>query len=144
MRASVGETVVGIDSSGQAPLRSHARWNAVTHLDFLCSTHSDARVVTLHPVQPTRETLLITFADDAEYRLTFDIQGRLLRASGPVEMQPYGEAIMEAEYFDYRQVGGFLISTRSRYRFSGRELSEERVTAFAGNQPSIAETLGVP
>ncbi len=143
MRASVGDTVVGVDSSGAAPLRSHALWNAITNLDFLCTPDANARIIPQRPASATEQRLLVRLADGSEYRLAFDIQSRLIRASGPIEMAPYGSGLIVAEYYEHRRLGKFLVPTRSRYRFAGRDLSEETTTAFDGNDPAIAEQFGI-
>lgn len=138
MRAAVGTAVVGVDPSGAAPLRSHARWHAVTYLDSLCSGDMPAQFQSLPGDDSGEEVLLVRLLDDdSEYLLTFDRQARLLRASGPIEIPPFGATRLTQHYFDFRPAAGLRIAHATRYEVDGIILSEEQTTTFAVNDPAL-------
>lgn len=142
MRAAVGSVVVGTDPSRNAPLRTHARWHAVTYLDSLCSGQLPVQFQSLPDNRIGEESLLVRLRDDgSEYRLTFDRQARLRRASGPIDIPPFGAARLTQHYYDFRPAGGFWIAHGTRYEIDGTVLSEEQTLAFVANDPAIAADL---
>lgn len=138
MRAAVGAVVVGSDSSGRAPLRSHARWHAVTYLDALCSGALPAHMQSLPGPRPGDETVRVRLLDDeAEFVLQFDRQARLVRADGPIEIPPFGAARLTQHYFDFRPAGGRWIAHGTRYEIDGRVISEEQTLSFTIDDPAL-------
>jgi hypothetical protein len=138
MRAAVGAVVVGTDTSGRAPLRTHARWHAVTYLDSLCNGKLPVRFVALRSDAWSEESVLVRLTDDgSDYRLTFDRQARLRSATGPIEIPPFGSAALTQYFYDFRRAGAFLVAHGTRYEIDGVTLSEERTLSFIGNDPTI-------
>ncbi len=141
MRAAVGDNVIGTDTSGTAPLRSHARWNAVTHLDTLCEKPFPALILPIRPKTSRSEDVLVRFEDRDEYVLRFDTNDRLVRVVGPIEMEPFGTGELVGEFSDFRSINGFFVPTRTRYHFAGHLLSEETTVSFTPNDVTIVPKL---
>ncbi len=142
MRAAVGAIVVGVDASGKAPLRSHARWHAVIYLDTLCSGDLPVRFLPLPTAKNGEESVLVQLTDDgSEYELTFDRLAQLRKVKGPIDIPPFGKAELTQHFYDFRAAGPFLIAHGTRYEVDGTTLSEETTTSFVANDPSIDEAF---
>lgn len=142
MRAWIGPMAVGSDTSGNAPLRSHARWHAVTYLDTLCSGNLDVHFRSLPPEPGGGQTVVARLLDDdSEYTLVFDRHARPLRVSGPIDIPPFGKARLTQSFFDFRRSGRFFIPHTTRYEIDGTTLSDEVTTSFFANDPAIEREL---
>ncbi len=142
MRAAVGPVVVGIDTSGRAPLRSHARWHAVMYLDALCNGNLPVRFSPLAAESNGEQSVLVRLLDDgSEYELTFDRLARLRKVIGPIEIPPFGKARLTHRFYDFRDAGGFLIAHGTRYDVDGITLSEETTTSFIANDPALDDSF---
>lgn len=138
MRAAVGDRVVGIDASGRAPLRSHARWTAVTYLDALCDGTLPVRFVARRASDSDETTVVLRLEGDREdFELTFDRHLRLIEVVAPIDMPPFGPGRLTTRFFDFRLSGGYLMPYRTRYRFDGVTLCDEETISFTVNDDSL-------
>jgi hypothetical protein len=138
MESYVGTALVARDASPDAPLRSHARWVAVTNLDALLDPRWAERISCAGHRVGTDVVLDIVFADDgSRYSLRFDQGRRLSRAEGPAALPPLAAVRINAEYRDFRVVGGRLVARSVSYRVDGKRLMDERLLSLAVNPPDL-------
>jgi len=141
VRSFVGEREVAVDSNPNAPLRSHARFTAVTNLDVL--RLPSVQVAPLGSgalLQGTVSGLTAVFADDgARYDLGFDEHGLLVAAAGPVRLPPFGDGRVTARFADFRRVNGLLLPYRTSWSFEGQPLADERAVAVCPNDSELRE-----
>ena len=139
VRAFLGTRAVATDPRREAPLRSHARFTAVAHLDALGLPRY--RVAPLAPGElpdRAREGLLVIETDGgARYRLGFDEHGLVGWVVGPLDLDPLGRGEVTARFSDFRRVGGLLLPFRTAYGFGDTLLLEETATAVCPNQPDV-------
>lgn len=114
-----------------SPLRSHARFTATVNLDALLLP-----AVRIEEA-PGRDVTAVFLDDGSRYRLGFDGSDRLVRVSGPLDLDPFGRGEVTAVFTDFRWVGGRLLPHRTDYEFGGRPLATERTIAVC------PEALGV-
>ena len=138
VRAFVGEREVATATPATAPLRSHARFTAVAHLDLLGDDGVQRTLLNADEL-PTGAAagLRVALADGTTYRLAFDRRMLLLWMSGPVNLRPLGEGELVARFGDFRRVRGYWLPYRTVYEFHGRQLAEERALAVCPNPPGL-------
>ncbi len=130
-RSFIGSAEVSSDASPNAPLRSHARWMAVTNLDGL-----HAHGVALAPLPASElpagatEGLVATLADGTCYRLAFDARTLLVWAQGPLDFSPVGKGDAVVRFGDHRRTGGLLLPFITSYALGDGPLADERALAI--------------
>jgi len=136
VRAFVGGRLVASDAAPGSPLRTQARFIAVTNLDL----GAGASVLPL----PASELpsgvaagLSVVLGDGSRYRLGFDDRNLLVWATGPFEVPQIGRGELTARYDDFRRVGRLLLPFRIRYDLDGRELAVERVVRLCPDDPAV-------
>jgi hypothetical protein len=138
MDSYVGSALVARDASPAAPLRSHARWVAVTNLDALLDLRWAERMSCAAQRVGSDVVLDIILIDDgSRYSLRFDRRRRLTRAEGPAALPPLAAMRIDAEYRDFRVVGGRRVACSVSYRADGERLMDERLLSFAVNPPDL-------
>ncbi|MDX2168998.1 MAG: hypothetical protein SF182_18165 [Deltaproteobacteria bacterium] len=128
VRSFVAGELVGSDTSPSAPLRSQARWTAVSLLDAL--TAADVVVQPLPAEQlpsGAREGLSAVFRDGAVYRLGFDDATALVWMQGPLDLSPLADGEASVRFGDARPVDGFLVPHRAAYDVGGQHLADEQL-----------------
>ncbi|MBX3023539.1 hypothetical protein KF840_01375 [bacterium] len=138
VRAYIGAAATSVDASPTAPLRSHARWTAVSLLDGL--TAPDVSVAELPADEVpagAREGLRVTFADGGTYRLGFDRRALLTSIDGPLDLSPLASGPASARYDDPRRVGGVTLPFRATYFAGGQRVAEEAIQAACVNPPAL-------
>lgn len=126
VRSFVAGELVASDASPTAPLRSQARWTAVSLLDVL--TAADVVVQPLPPDElpaGAREGLSAAFSDGAVYRLAFDDATALVWMRGPLDLSPLAQGEAIVRFGDSRPVDGFLVPRRASYAVGGQHLADE-------------------
>jgi hypothetical protein len=147
VRAFVDDREVSTDSSRGAPLRSHARFTAVTNLDALLLPA--VRVTSLVARElPSGVTagVAVTFVDDgSRYLLGVDDRDLVVWATGPVSFEPFDGGEVTARFGDFRRAGRWTLPYRTDYALAGRPLADERVLAACpGDPPLTAEMFQRP
>ena len=138
VRAFVGEHEVSTTSSASTPLRSHAYFTAVTHLDLLRGAGVRTTALTADELPAGAAAgLRATLADGTTYRLAFDQRMLLLWMSGPANLLPLGEGELIARFGDFRRVRGYVLPYRTVYDFQGTRVAEERALAVCPNPPGL-------
>jgi hypothetical protein len=125
----IGGRAVAADAGPGAPLRSHARFMAVAHLDVL-----RAPGIVLAPLAPADLPAgaahgLAVVLERSRFRLAFDARARLVWLTGPIDLPPLGTSVLSARYDDFRRVGRFVLPFRVEYTLAGQRLAEETVVA---------------
>jgi hypothetical protein len=138
VRAFIAGRQVATDTAPGAPLRTQARFVAVTNLD----TVAGAAAVTALPrdeLPPgVAAGLAVELRDDgARYRLGFDDRGLLVWATGPVDMSQIGSGELTARYDDFRRIGGLWLPFRTTYELGSRRLAVERTLRLCPNDPAL-------
>jgi len=128
VRAFVGGALTAIDRSEAAPLRSQARFVAVTLLDVL--RLPGMQVTAMAPSDlPAGATagFAVAFPGGGE-RYTVLLDDRLLpfRVEGPIDLSPLGRGRLVAHQNDFRRVGSLLLPHRVVWELDGEELADER------------------
>lgn len=147
VRSFIGDSEVSADMDPRAPLRSHARFTAVTNLDALRLPGVQVAPLPAAALPPGCVAgLAAVFADDgARYELGFDERTLLVSAAGPLRLPPLGEGRVTARFADFRRVGGLLLPHRTTYQLSDLPLAEEWATAVCPNDAAVrAETFRNP
>jgi hypothetical protein len=136
-RTFIGGREVAVDGGADAPLRSHARFMAVVHLDALRAPR--VLVGDLPPAERPTDTAhgLVAVVDGSRYRLAFDARDRLVWAAGPISLPPIGRSELSARYGDFRRVDRFTLPFRITYAFAGQPLGEETVLAACPEPPDL-------
>jgi len=130
-RSFIGAAEVSSDASPSAPLRSHARWTAVTNLDAL-----RAPGVALAALPATElpsgaaEGLVATLPDGTRYRLAFDARTLLVWAQGPLDFSPVGKGDAIARFGDHRRAGRLLLPFTTSYALGDVRLADETARAI--------------
>ena len=139
VRSFIGDSEAASDASPTAPLRSHARWTAVSLLDGLDAP--DVTVAELAPAEVpagAREALQVRFADGGSYRLGFDDRALLVTLEGPLDLSPLVKAsTATAHYADQRVTGGVMLPYRTTYVAGTERLAEESLVAACVNPPAL-------
>lgn len=138
VRAFIGSDEVASDASPDAPLRSHARWTALTlllGLDAAWTAVSELPASDL-PAD-VAAGLLVRFADGATYRLGFDRQARLVWAAGPLDLWPIGNGPASVRYADHRRVNGVLLPFAATYFAGDKRLAVESIAAACVDPPDL-------
>lgn len=141
VRSFVGDGETASDAGPDAPLRSHARWTAVSLLDGL-----DAPGVTVVelaaaevPAQAS-EGLLVRFPDGITYRLGFDRHALLVTLEGPLDLSPLSNRTnATARYADQRSTDGVMLPYRTTYFAGADRLAEESLRAACVNPPALTQ-----
>jgi hypothetical protein len=145
-RAFLAGRELATDTAPSAPLRTQARFVAVTNLD---AARSAGTVTPLSPAELPAGVvtgLAVTMPPDAaRYRLGFDAAMRLVWATGPFEMPQLGRAELTTHYDDYRSVHGLWFPFRTTYTLGTRRLAVERTLRVCPNDPALtADVFGNP
>lgn len=134
----IGTAATSLDASPAAPLRSHARWTAVSLLDGL--TAPDVTLAELPADElpsGASEGLRVAFPDGATYRLGFDHRALLTSIEGPLDLSPLASGPASARYDDPRRVGGVTLAFRATYFAAGQRIAEEAIEAACVNPPAL-------
>jgi hypothetical protein len=146
VRAFVDDREVSDDRSRAAPLRTHARFTAVTNLDALLLP--GIRVTSLAPAElPAGVTagLAATFLDDgSRYLIGVDDRSLVVWAAGPVSFAPFEGGSVTARFTDFRAAGRWLLPYRTAYALDGRPLADEQVLAACAGASLTAEMFQRP
>src|SRR5262245_6859534 len=135
VRAFVGGRLVASNATPGSPLRTQARFIAVTNLDL----GAGASVVPLpaSEVPSGVASGLAVVLAGARYRLGFDDRDLLVWATGPFQVPQIGRGELTARYDDFRRVGRLLLPFRIRYDLDGRSLAVERVARLCPDDPAL-------
>jgi hypothetical protein len=147
VRAFVGGALTATDASPVAPLRSQARFVAVTLLDAL--RRPGVRVAALPAdALPSGVSagLAVTFPEDGErYTVLFDAGLRPVRIEGPIDLSPVGRGRLVARQDDFREVGRRLLPHHVVWELDGVELADEWARGLCvGVEPLPAEAFSAP
>ena len=144
VRAFIGPHEVSSDTDPAAPLRSHARFTAVTNLDALRLPGVTLASLAATELPPgSVEGMAVVLADGARYRLGFDAQARLVFAAGPIALPPLASGELRMRYADFRRSGGRLLPFAVSYTLvdpgSGVEqpIADERTLAVCPNASDV-------
>ena len=146
VRSFVGAREVTVETSPDAPLRSHARFTAVVNLDALQLPGTSVAPLAAAELPPgTVAGLAVVFAGDgARYRLGFDDEARLVWVAGPVVLPPLERGELIATFADFRRVGRFLLPFRTTYTLAGQPLAVERALAVCPGVALDARSFRLP
>ncbi len=136
-RAFVGGREVATDAAASAPLRTQARFVAVTNLDAASGIGTVTPLPTADLPPGVAAGVAIAAADGARYRLGFDDRALLVWATGPVDLPQMGGGELVARYDDYRRVRGFWLPFRTTWTVGARRLAVERTLAACPNDPAL-------
>jgi hypothetical protein len=141
VRAFVGGALAAVDASPTAPLRSQARFVAVTLLDVL--RLPGMQVAALPPQAlpaGVAAGLTVAFPAGGE-RYTVLLDDRLLpiRVEGPIDLSPMGRGRLVARQDDFRPVAGVLLPHHVVWELDGRELADERARALCVRVPRVPD-----
>lgn len=143
VRAFVDEREVSADASRGAPLRTHARFAAVTNLDALLLPA--VRVTSLSPAElPSGVSagVAATFLDDgSRFLLGVDDRNLVVWAAGPVNFEPFDAGEVTARFTDFRPTGRWMLPYRTAYALAGRPLADERVLAACAGEPPLTTEM---
>jgi hypothetical protein len=128
-RTFVNGQEVAAEVAAAAPLRSHARFMAVATLDALAAPG----VVSA----PDGDRLRITFPDGAAYRVGLDRAGRVVTASGPLDLSPFANEDVTATFDDHRDVGGRMVPFKVHYELRGTPLADETLLSACVDDPRV-------
>lgn len=139
VRSYIGGALTSEDATPAAPLRSHARFMALTRIDGLDAP--GVRVRELAPSERPADTpaaLEATFADTGDrYVVGFDDARRVRSVEGPVALAPFGRPVLRVVLADYRRVDGHQVPHRASWTLDGAPLAEERTRAVCVVSPSL-------
>jgi len=145
-RSFVDSGEVGRDTNPAAPLRTQARWTAVSLLDGLTAPN-----VVLYPLLPgelppgAREGLLATFPDGAAYRLGFDDQAQLVWMQGPLDLSPLASGQAQVRFGPARRSGHVLLPMTANWEIDVYRLADETLLAVCVDPPALtAESFDAP
>jgi hypothetical protein len=149
-RSFVERSEVGRDTDPAAPLRSQARWTAVSLLDALT-----APGVVLYPLLPGElppgavEGLLATLPNGTAYRLAFDGDAQLVWMRGPLDLSPLANGTAEVRFSALQRSGDFLLPRAAAWEVDGYRLADETLVAVCPDPPdltprSFADPQGLP
>jgi len=145
-RTFVESNPVSVDAGPDAPLRSHARFTAVTYLDALLLP--GVQVTPLAgPELPEGAAwgLAAVFAGDgARYRLGFDARDLLVHVEGPLGLPPLGAGTLSARFADFHRTNGLFLPYRTAYTFGAAPLADERAVAVCPNVRLAPEAFRMP
>lgn len=140
-RVFVNGQEVASETAATAPLRSHARFTAVVNLDALLLPG-----VQLTPLPPAdlpegaSEGLEVALPDDGtRYRLAFDRSGRLVQATGPLDLPPFGSGEATMRFEDFRTVSGRVLPHKVHYTFAGAPFADETLLSACFDDPRFTE-----
>jgi hypothetical protein len=132
VRAFIGGALTAVDASPTAPLRSQARFVAVSLLDVLHLPGIQVMPMALSDL-PAGATggLTVAFPAGGE-RYTVLLDDRLLpiRVEGPIDFSPMGRGRLVARQDDFRPVAGVLLPHHVVWELDGQELADERAQAL--------------
>lgn len=139
VRAFVGSGLVSTDADPAAPLRTYARFTAVTLLDDLHGAGVEVHELAPEAVPPGAAAGLVARFPGASDRfvLGFDADARLVSVEGPLDLPTLGRRTVTAELSDFARVGGWLLPRRIRYHAAGRLLIDERALALCPDPPGL-------
>ena len=141
VRAFIDDREVSTDASPSAPLRTHARFTAVTNLDALLLPA--VRLSSLAPADLPPGVVAgvaATFVDDgSRYLVGVDDRSLVVWASGPVSFAPFEGGEVTARFTDFRPAGRWIVPYRTAYALAGRPLADEHVLAACPGAPLTAE-----
>lgn len=133
-----GQEVAAVAASG-APMRSHARFMSLVLLDpqripgAEVTPLADADV----PAGAARG-LEAVFADDgARYRLGLDRSGRVVTATGPLDLTPFVGGEVTARFEDFRPVAGHELPHTVHYELQGAPLADETLLSACVDDPRV-------
>ncbi len=139
VRAFVGDVEVAADADAAAPLRTHARFTAVTDLDALLQPGVQVAAAAADRVPPGAVAALeVRFPDDgSRYLLGFDRRDLLVTAAGPLALPPLGRGTISARFADFRRAGSWLLPWTTDYTFDGAPLATEHTLAACPDDPAL-------
>jgi hypothetical protein len=132
-RTFVNGQEVAAELAADAPLRSHARFMAVATLDALAVPGVTSAA--------DHDGLAITFPDGARYRAVLDRAGRVIAASGPLDLSPFANDDVTATFDDYRDVGGRPVPYKVHYELRGAPLADETLLSACVDDPRVTSAV---
>ena len=140
VRAFVAGGEVAADAAQGAPLRTQARFVAVTTLDAEVVAGATVAPLPASELPPgVSAGVSVAFRDDgSRYRLGFDDRALLVWATGPFDVPQVGRGELTVRYDDYRRVRGLLLPFQFSYELGARRLAVERVTHVCPNDPALS------
>ncbi len=139
VRAFVAGRQVAADTAQSAPLRTQARFIAVTCLDpSVVSAATVAPIPASDLPSGVASGVSVVLRDGARYRLGFDDRSLLVWATGPFDLPQIGRGDLTVRYADYRRVRGLLVPFEIRYELGGRLLALEHVARFCPDDPALS------
>jgi hypothetical protein len=136
-RTFIGGRTVAADAGTDAPLRSHARFMAVAHLDVLRAPGIVLAALGPGDLPAGAAHGLAVVLDGSRYRLAFDARDRLVWLTGPIDLPPLGASVLSARYDDFRRVGRFILPFRVEYALAGQALADETIVAACPDPPGL-------
>jgi hypothetical protein len=139
VRSYVGGALTSEDASPAAPLRSHARFMALTRLGGLDAPGVGVRdLPASHRPPGSARALEAAFADTGDrYVVALDDAGRVRSVEGPVTLPPFGRPVLRATLADYRTVDGTPLPQRTSWTLDGAPLADERTRAACLVSPGV-------
>jgi hypothetical protein len=139
MRAFIGPEPVAVGRDRAPPLRTFARFTAITNLDSLLLPGA---VVAPLPAKElpadAAAGIAVVLADDgSRYRLAFDERLLLVWASGPLDFPPLGHGEVVARFSDFHRRAGLWLPFHAEYGSAGRALMAERVLGVCPNDARV-------
>ena len=145
-RTFVESNPVSVDAGPDAPLRSHARFTAVTYLDALLLP--GVQVTPLAgsdlPEGAVWGLAAVFASDGARYRLGFDPRDLLVHVEGPLGLPPLGAGTLSARFADFHRTNGLFLPYRTAYTFGAAPLADERAVAVCPNVRLAPEAFRMP
>ena len=145
-RTFIERNPVSVDAAPDAPLRSHARFTAVTYLDALLLPGVQVTPLAGSELPDGAAWgLAAVFAGDgARYRLGFDTRDLLVHVEGPLGLPPLGAGMLSARFADFHRTNGLFLPYRTAYSFGEAPLADERAVAICPNVHLAAEAFRMP
>lgn len=131
VRSFVGGALATTDASPTAPLRSQARFVAVSQLDVLRLPGVQVTPIARDalPAGVADGLVAIFPASGERYTVLFDERLLPVRVEGPVDLSPIGRGTLVARQDDFRAVDRWLVPHHVVWTLDGSDLADERARA---------------
>lgn len=122
-------------------VRSLADWFAFTSLDFLQDPRVSWSEIDAADLPEGAASGLVARCapSGGRFELFFDERYLLVRARGHVALVPIGAGQLDADFSDYREVGGYRLPFAGEYRLEGHDLMREAVRSWTPDASSLEE-----
>jgi hypothetical protein len=137
--AWIGGRRVSAVAAPHDSVRSQARFFAVTLLDVLRLPGVAVAETPANALPPgIAAELTVVFADDGgRYRLGLDARDLVVRADGPVVLDPVGRGRVTAAFTAFARVGRWSLPHRTAWSLDGRPLADERTLRVCPEPPTL-------